>query len=464
MTVKELVKHGPLLSALVADYERHYPESRLAADKARQHQIDGGSHGVRLFQPYPFRINKAAGPSVHDLDGHEIVDFWQGHFANLLGHNPPAVTQALAEALGHGWGLQTGMTDETQVAFADLLCQLTGAERVRFTTSGTLATMYAIMLGRAFTGRTLVLKVRGGWHGANPMALKGVSYGKEGFSAVESAGLIPGEGEAIVLTRYNDLADLEGAFARWGSELACFILEPWMGRGGFMPASPEYLAAARELTQRHGAVLIFDEIISGFRFCLGGLQKLYGIQPDLSTFGKIIGGGMPVAAVAGRAEVMELCGHGSSKPVAFQGGTFSAHPLAVLAGKTMLEYLRQHEGEVYSRLATLGQKLRAEVERVFAERGILVRCTGHGNALVPGSSLGMVHFPFEEKHTLSAPDDVWDPARCDVEMREKLLKLGMLVHDVNVVHGMGAISVSHTERELNLVLEAYDAFAKRLQQ
>ena len=460
--MKELVKHGPLLSALLADYERHYPKSRLAAEKAHQHQVDGGSHGVRLFQPYPFRVTRAAGPAVYDLDGHEIVDFWQGHFANLLGHNPPIVTQALAAALGNGWGLQTGMTDETQVAFADLLCQLTGAELARFTTSGTLATMYAIMLGRAFTGRSLVLKVRGGWHGANPMALKGISYGKEGFSAVESAGLIPGEGEAIVLTRYNDPADLESAFARYGSELACFILEPCMGRGGFMPASPEYLAAARQLTQRHGAVLIFDEIISGFRFCLGGLQKLYGIQPDLSTFGKIIGGGMPVAAVVGRAEVMELCGHDSKKPVAFHGGTFSAHPLAVLAGKTMLEYLRQHAGEVYPRLALLGQQLRAGVERVFAERGLLVRCTGHGNAVVPGSSLAMVHFPFEEKHTLNAPDDVWDPTLCDVEMREKLLKLGMLVHNVNVVHGLGAISASHTERELNLVLAAYDAFAQRL--
>ena len=460
--MKELVKHGPLLSALLADYERHYPKSRLAADKAHQHQVNGGSHGVRLFQPYPFRVTSAAGPAVHDLDGHAIVDFWQGHFANLLGHNPPIVTQVLADALSHGWGLQTGMTDETQVAFADLLCQLTGAEQVRFTTSGTLATMYAIMLGRAFTGRSLVLKVRGGWHGGNPMALKGVSFGKEVFSAVESAGLIPCEGEAIVLTRYNDLNDLEQVFARYGAELACFILEPCMGRGGFMPASPEYLALARELTCRYDVVLIFDEIISGFRFCLGGLQKLYGIQPDLSTFGKIIGGGMPVAAVAGRAEVMELCGHDSKKPVAFHGGTFSANPLAVLAGKTMLEYLRQHADEVYPRLAKLGQQLRAGVERVFAGRGILVRCTGYGNNLVPGSSLAMVHFPFDDKHTLNAPDDVWDPALCDVEMREKLLKLGMLVHNVNVVHGLGAISASHTERELNLTLEAYDAFAQRL--
>jgi len=134
----------------------------------------------------------------------------------------------------------------------------------------------------------------------------------------------------------------------------------------------------------------------------------------------------------------------------------------VLAGKTVLEYLRQHEDEVYPRLATLGQQLRAGVERVFAARGILVRCTGYGNNLVPGSSLAMVHFPFEEKHTLNAPDDVWDPTLCDVEMREKLLKLGMLVHNVNVVHGLGAISASHTERELNLTLDAYDAFAQRL--
>jgi glutamate-1-semialdehyde 2,1-aminomutase len=229
-----------------------------------------------------------------------------------------------------------------------------------------------------------------------------------------------------------------------------------------MPATREYLETARELTQRYSAVLIFDEIISGFRFCAGGVDRLYNIRPDLQTFGKIIGGGMPLAAVAGREEIMRLCGTAGGRRVKFEGGTFSAHPAALLAGKTLIEHLVRHESEIYPRLRALGQKIRTGVEEVFARHGILVRCTGYGNDAVPDGSLVMIHFPHEENVELTSPEAVWDPEICNVERREKVLKLALLLERVHVVHGLGAVSVAHSEEDVEWLLAACDEVAKRL--
>ncbi len=449
-----------LLEVLQQRYLSMYPQSAAAHEKAQKYLIDGGSHALRLFAPFPFRVVGASGAHVRDADGHEILDFWQGHYANILGHNPPLVTQALAQAFADGWGLQTGLPDTLETEFAQLLMGQTGAERVRFTTSGSLATMYALMLARAYTGRRLILKVGGGWHGANPLALKGVKFGTDGFGHVESEGLSEDTSADILTTRYNDPDDLRAKFRQFGDQIACFIVEPWMGVGGFMPAAHEYLQTARELTHRHGAVLIFDEIISGFRFCAGGVNKLYGVQPDLSTFGKIVGGGMPLAAVVGLAEIMRLCGAEGGHRVKFEGGTFSAHPAALLAGKLVVEHLARHENQIYPRLGALGERIRRGVEEVFAGRGVLAKCTGYGNDVVPNSSLVMIHFPRDEHLELTHPETVWNPELCDVERREKVLKLALLLERVHVVHGLGAVSTAHSDQDVEWLLAACDEAAK----
>ncbi|MFQ6014620.1 MAG: aspartate aminotransferase family protein [Anaerolineae bacterium] len=451
-----------LLATLGEQYVSQYPKSSEAHQEARKYLIDGGSHALRLFSPYPFRIVSALGSRLQDADGHEILDFWQGHYANILGHNPPLVTQALAEALQKGNGLQTGIPEAPQTEFARLLLDQVGAEKVRFTTSGALATMYAIMLARAFTGKPLILKVGGGWHGANPMALKGVTYREGGFIQVESEGLFGESAADIITTRFNDSQGLTEKFKQFGDRIACFIVEPWMGVGGFMPATSEYLETAREMTQKHEAVLIFDEIISGFRFCASGVQKLYKIQPDLSTFGKIIGGGMPLAAVTGREEIMRLCGSATGRRVKFEGGTFSAHPAALLAGKTIIEYLIRNEEEVYPRLGALGQKIRTRIEEIFASHGILARCTGYGNDVTPDSSLVMIHFPYDEGTQLTSPEAVWDPQICNVERRERVLKLALLLERVHVVHGLGAVSTAHSKEDVEWLFAACDEAAKRI--
>ena len=451
-----------LYDELALEYQRHFPLSGKQHVRSRAVMVDGGQHTIRLLSPHPVYIKAATGAYVYDLDGHSILDFWQGHFANILGHNPPEVTRVLSDMLAEGYGLQTGMVDDLAFNLAALLCQQTGAERVRFTTSGSLATMYAIMLARAYTGRSLVLKIGGGWHGSQPWGLVGVNYDERGFQHVESGGL-PGYVEKeVVVTQYNNGELLSDVFAQVGDRLACFILEPVVGAGGAILARPDYLNLARELTQKHGALLIFDEVISGFRFRAGDVGRLYGIQPDLATFGKIIGGGMPVAAVAGRAEVMSLAGREGGRVVRFEGGTYSAHPSAMMAGLAMLRHLVDHENHIYGRLAELGQQVRERIEHIFANRGILAKCTGYPNDVVKGSSFTMVHFPLKPDVAIDSPDVVENPACCSLEIRERLFRMAMLLQDVYTMHGFGALSMAHTEDDLEKFYDACDHFSQML--
>ncbi len=453
--------HAQLLDALRRDYEAKFLNSKAAHERAKEVLVDGISHGARLFDPYPFRVRSANGARVTDIDGNTLIDFWQGHYANILGHNPDVVRDVLTEELDDGWGLQTGLPEERQTEFAEVLARATGNERVRLTTAGTLATMYAIMLCRAFTKRSLVVKVAGGWHGANPLALKGVDRTADGFDRVDSAGVSSSTGEETVVIAFNDVDLLRKVFRSLGDRIACLIFEPCLGGGGFIPATREFMAEARSLTEQYGALLILDEVITGFRYCAGGLQRLYGVQADLTTFGKIVGGGMPLSLVAGRADVMDLCAAKASPRVWFNGGTFSAHPLALLAGITLVNYLVAHEGEVYPTLAAKGDYLREGIERAFAREGILARTTGHSRDAAAGGSLLSVNFPLREDLVLRSAEEALNPALCDVTLREKALKLGLLLHDVNVSHGMGAISMAHSDADLDRVIAAYGAVAHR---
>lgn len=453
-----------LYARLVEEYKALCPASHAFHQRAATRLVDGGSHALRMFPPFPTWIRAARGAHVYDLDGRAILDFWQGHFANILGHNPPQVTEPLAEALRQGRGLQSGMQDVWEWELADLLCQRVGAEMVRFTTSGSLATMYATLLARVYTGRDLVLKMGGGWHGAQPWGLKGVHYGPEGYQGVETEGL-PGEVvQQVLVTPFNEVEALERVFREHGDCIACLILEPCIGAGGGIMAHPEFLRRARELTHQYGALLIFDEVIDGFRFRAGNLGSLYGVQPDLTILGKVMGGGMPVAAVAGRAEVLNLCGRAKGRRVRFDGGTYASHPLSMLASRLMLEYLVDNEDSIYPRLGEMGARLREQVESAFREEGILVRCTGYPNGVVPGSSLAFLQFPYYEDVPVDRPDAINNPALCDVELRERVAKLAFLLEGVFVVHGFGALSTAHTDGDVERAVQACRAVARRLRE
>ena len=452
-----------LLDDLIKDFRLKHKKSEAIFKKASHSLITGGSHNLRLFSPFPFYDVQSSGSRVWDADGNIYVDFWQGHMANVMGHNPKVIIKALQDNFHKSQGLTTGFPGHHQRELAELILNQIGADKIRFTTSGTLATMYAVMLAKAFTKRELVMKVGGGWHGAHPYALRGITVYDRGMTRMESAGLPSGTDEMIVISQFNDIQDLENKFKKYGERTACFILEPFIGSGGFIFSHRDYLQKARELSRQYGSLLIFDEVISGFRFHAGGVQSLYGIQPDLTVLGKAIGGGMPVSAVAGRDDVMALCGP-DAKPeekVKFEGGTFSAHPAAMMAGLTCLRYLIEHESEIYPKIGQLGEKVRKGIEEIFSSYDFNVRCTGYGDSIAEYSSLVGVQFLNEKIDRIAFPEQVWNPEVCDFELREKIFKLSMLEEGFNVFHGYGAISTAHSESEIQESLDAVERIAKK---
>lgn len=453
-----------LIKTLERTYKKSTPRSFRIFRRARNVMIRGGSHSLRLLSPYPFFVQKASGPAVVDVDGNVYIDFWQGHYANILGHNPEVPDADPTGGDEEDDSLHTGFEVETQVRLAELLLKQIGwkGHKVRFTTSGTLATMYAVMLACGRTGRDEILKIGGGWHGASPVLLKGIKYDPSlGFGKVESAGVPPAFGKKIYTVRYNDLDDLARILRKRGDKLACFILEPYLGAGGFIPATREYLQTARELTSRRGIVLIFDEIISGFRFAPTGISRLAGVEPDLSTFGKVIGGGHAVAAVTGKSDILECIQPrpGRRDRVQFSGGTYSAHPRYLRAGYRMIRHLVRNEKTIYPRIAAMGERLRCGVEEAFAAEGIEARCTGWGNDVVGGSSLFMANF-FRTPHEIKEAGDVLNPRLADIRLKEDVLRLALLTRNVHVVHGGGAVSAAHREGDIDRTIEAYGEVAR----
>ncbi len=452
-----------ILADLTEGYLLKHKKSADLFASASRSLVKGGSHNLRLFSPFPFYDIQSSGSKVTDIDGNTYIDFWQGHFANILGHNPPVVLDALKEYMSQGQGLITGFPGEFQFKLAQLVLDKISADKIRFTTSGTLASMYAIMLSKAFTQRDTVLKVGGGWHGAQPYVLKGITEYKEGLNQIESAGLSKDIDSTILLTKFNDEEHLEKTFKKHGEKIACFIIEPFIGAGGFLFGHKEYLKKVRALTSQFNSLLIFDEVISGFRFHAGALQSLYGIDPDLTVFGKAIGGGMPVSAVAGRADIMELFSPETDpvNQVKFEGGTFSAHPASMLSGLIFLEYLLQNEKDIYPRIGRLGEKVRSGIEEIFSYYDIHVKCSGGYGLYIIQSSLIGVNFLNEKLDKLSFPEQIWNPKTSDIEKREKIFKLAMLEEGFNTFHGYGSISTAHSDEEIQGSLDAVERIAKK---
>lgn len=452
------------LSEILEEYRQKHKKSEDYFRRSSRHLIRGGSHTIRLWDPFPIYDVQCHGSKVIDLDGNSYIDFWQGHFSNILGHNPEIILNALKELLQNKGGLLTGFPSIYQEELAEIMLRQNDAEMLRFTTSGSLATGYAVMLCKAYTKRDLVLKVGGGWHGAHPYLLKGISSFDDGLNKLESAGLHSDCSSEIIITQFNNIEDLTDKFNKIGARIACLIIEPFIGAGGFLFADKEYLQAARDLTQKFGSLLIFDEIVSGYRFCPSGLQKLYKITPDLSTFGKVIGGGLPIAAIAGRGDLIEQCNPAgsSSQKVKCEGGTFSAHPSSLVAGLTLIRYLEQHQDEIYPRIGRLGEKVRKGVEEIFRAYHIRAHCTGHPNSFVEYSSIALLNFPLKEIKKNLSPEDLYNPALSDVEMREWIFKLAMLNEGFIVFHGIGSISTAHSEEDIDKFLSAVDSVAKKM--
>ncbi len=312
----------------------------------------------------PLFIDRAEGPYLFDIDARQFVDYIGSWGPMILGHHHPAVAQAVVEAIGRGTSY--GAPTEAESKLAEQIIQaVPSIDKVRLVNSGTEATMSAIRVARGATGRDKVIKFAGNYHGHVDSLLVAAGSAAATLGVPDSPGVTAGAGADTIVAEYNDVDALRSAFDQFGGQIAAVILEPVVGNMGCVPPSEAFLNALRSITSDDGAILIFDEVMTGFRLALGGAQERFGITPDMTTLGKIVGGGMPLGAYGGRADIMD-----NVLPAGkvFQAGTLSGNPVAVAAGSATLEILK--EQPPYEYLETMGKRLATGFDQAATDAGI----------------------------------------------------------------------------------------------
>jgi glutamate-1-semialdehyde 2,1-aminomutase len=406
-----------------------------------QHFIAGGVNSpVRAFGSVgqtPRFIARAKGARLWDVDGNEYIDYVGSWGPMILGHADAGVLRAVRAAAARGTSF--GAPSELETELAELICKaVPSVERVRMVSSGTEATMSALRLARAATGRARILKFEGCYHGHADALLVGAGSGVATLGIPGSPGVPAAFTELTVQAPYNDLQAVSDAFERWAGEIACVIVEPIAGNMGMVLPQPGFLEGLRALCDRHGALLIIDEVMTGFRVAWGGAQVLYGVTPDLSCFGKVVGGGLPAAAYGGRAELMtQLAPVG---PV-YQAGTLSGNPLAMAAGCETLRRLSRPDS--YERLSALAERLARGLRGAAQEAGV---------DLVTAHAGGMLGFFFHPGPVHSFAD----AQKADAEAF-KLFFAAMLEQGVYLApsaYEAAFVSLAHRPKDVDVTLEA----------
>lgn len=433
--------------AVVSRYCERTPRSREMHERNLRSQPGGVGRGIYYFAPYPTYMVRGEGCRLYDLDGNEYLDFLGNYTALIHGHAHPRIVAAVNDQAQRGTAFPA--PSEPEIKLAELLCErVPCVEQVRFCASGTEAVMFALHVSRAYTGRNKIAKFEGAFHGNHEAVSISVhpSADQAGPSTrpnavPEFAGLPKANLENIVVLPFNDKEATARLIEENKDDLAAVILEPMMANAGMIEPSEDFLPFLREITAKHGILLIFDEIIT-LRLGPGGAQGHYGIMPDLTTMGKIIGGGLPIAAFGGRAEVMDIVNprtRGGGRYVS-HSGTFQGNPIATAAGHVSMEMLTP---EAFAHLSALGDRLRARSAEVFQKRGIAGQVKGM-------ASLFNLHFTTADIHDYRSFLES-NPSRLP-RLFVALLNEGIYLSP----RGMGALSTVMTEKEIDAFVDALD--------
>ncbi len=419
--------------------------SRRLQQRAASLLPGGVDSPVRAFRAVggdpPF-VARAEGAYLWDVDGNRYLDCFGSWGPMILGHAFPPVVEAIRAAAGRSASFGASHADEANLAELVTRC-FSSVERLRFVSSGTEACMSAIRLARGFTGRKFVIKFEGCYHGHADALLVKAGSGVATLGIPGSAGVPEETAMHTLALPYNDLAAVEAAFALHPGLIACVIVEPVVGNAGTIVPEAGYLEGLRRITQEHGALLILDEVMTGFRLSLGGAQQIFGVTPDLTTLGKILGGGLPCGAFGGRADVMEFLA--PQGPV-YQAGTLSGNPLAMAAGITTLNYLLEHRDEVYPQLERVTRAMADGVAELAEQAGVRVTTNRIGS---------MFTWFFTEQPVTDFASAAGSDTAAFGRFHRAMMEAGVWLPPSQFEAAF--LSVAHGEREVALLLDAAKA-------
>ena len=427
-----------LVLSYLSEYKKKTRKSAVLFAKSKKLHINGVSHNIRFYEPYPFVVKSSQGKSLKDVDDNKYTDYWMGHWSLILGHGQKNVKDSLKKQIEKSW--MYGTVNEQTIKLSELISKaIPIAEKIRYVTSGTEATMYAVRLARSVTGKKIIAKIDGGWHGYTSDLLKSVNWP---FSESESSGVV--NEEKIVSIPYNDLEKSLSILKKHSKDLAGVIIEPVLGGGGCIPATSDYLKGIQEFVHKNKSLFILDEIVTGFRFRFGCLYPTMKLDPDIVTLGKIVGGGMSIGVICGKKEIMQMAdttGKKKSERSYVGGGTFSANPASMVAGFTTLSELKKSKS-IYTKINSLGEYTRKELNRSF-----------DGRVLVSGKgSLFMTHFV---DNGVTEIKTAADAARCNNSKLAKYHFQMIAKNGIFFLPGkLGAISNAHTKSDINQMIKA----------
>jgi glutamate-1-semialdehyde 2,1-aminomutase len=458
------VKGMSKLQMITRPEEKKLPEEKMFStqrseqlfEQARMYLPAGASSNVRvhMHEPYPIIFRKGEGPRVCDVDGNWYIDYLMSYGALILGHRHPRIISEIEKQLHEG--MMFGTTTELEVEVAKLVSSIVPcAEMVTFANTGTEATMEAIRIARAVTGKDKILKFEGHYHGHHDYVLFSVDSPSP-VSGLESSpnklpyfpGIPEEVSKTVIIAPWNNPTALERILKKNHNDVAAVITEPVMCNQGVIPPDPDYLKQLRELTVKYDSLLIFDEVLTGFRIAKGGAQEFYGVKPDLACYAKALGGGAPIAAVAGRRDLMSMIGPGR---IGF-GGTYNAHPLSLAASKATLETLLENDGAAFRQMADLGSKLRT---------GLAESCRAVAYPAVVNAVGPMVSIYFTKLRKVSTyRQALQSNDKKFKRFRDEMLRHGVYMHP----DGLERLSISavHTEREVDETIIAAEESLKAL--
>jgi len=427
---------------VISEYKKNTRNSAKLFSKSLKLHVNGVSHNIRFYEPYPFVVKKSLGKNLIDVDNNRFTDYWMGHWSLILGHGPKKVKDSLKKQIEKGW--MYGTVNEQTIQLSEIISKAVPvAEKIRYVTSGTEATMYAVRLARSVTRRKIIAKVDGGWHGYTSDLLKSVNWP---FSESESSGIV--NEEKIISIPYNNLEESLRILKKYSKDLACVIIEPVLGGGGCIPANPEYLKGIQEFLHKNKSLFILDEIVTGFRFRFGCLYPTMKLDPDIVTLGKIVGGGMAIGVICGKKEIMQFAdttGKKKSERSYVGGGTFSANPASMIAGVATLSELKSKKS-IYSKINGLGYLARRELGKIFGDKVII---TGKG-------SLFMTHFVTNGITEITNSSQV---AKCNSALLQQYHVKMIAQNGIFFLPGkLGAISEAHSKNDIKNLVDASKDF------